>query len=224
MAKDAYTTFIYALIDPVSSEVRYVGKADNPEKRYKAHLHSNYNNTKKECWIKSLKNNILKPSLVILEEIAEENWQECEKKWISHYKNLGVKLVNGTEGGDGGRISPEIMRIVSIKRTGVKINRKCFTNSNNGRPLTEKHRKAISKAKTGSRRSDKHNYIKQSKLFSKQLFQFDMDENFIREWPSLKEVEKQLGIRNGNISNVCSGRSKSAGGFKWAFEKVGALK
>lgn len=37
----------------------------------------------------------------------------------------------------------------------------------------------------------------------------------IKEWYSLNDAAKELGINVGNISNVLTGRQKSAGGFKW---------
>ena len=42
----------------------------------------------------------------------------------------------------------------------------------------------------------------------------------IKEWPSMAEAERQLGIRQSNISACCRGvnRLKSAGGFKWQYK------
>jgi predicted DNA-binding protein YlxM (UPF0122 family) len=50
---------------------------------------------------------------------------------------------------------------------------------------------------------------------SQKISQFTMTGLFIREWDSMIEAAKALGINQGNISNACAGRSKSAGGFKW---------
>lgn len=35
---DNLTTFIYMLLDPTTGDVRYVGKANDPKNRYRAHL------------------------------------------------------------------------------------------------------------------------------------------------------------------------------------------
>lgn len=50
---------------------------------------------------------------------------------------------------------------------------------------------------------------------SKAVHQYSMDGIFIRSWDSMLEAANTLGIRQGNISNVIAGRSKSSGGFKW---------
>lgn len=95
---DMNTTYIYGLKDPVSLEMRYVGKSNNPIKRLKHHI---YNSKKynRHCssWIKSLLNNNLFPILEIIEECTLENWQEREIHWIGKFDNL----VNHTKGGQG---------------------------------------------------------------------------------------------------------------------------
>lgn len=41
----------------------------------------------------------------------------------------------------------------------------------------------------------------------------------IKIWNSLSEVEKQLNISASNISNVCKGKRKTAGGFIWRMKE-----
>lgn len=36
-------------------------------------------------------------------------------------------------------------------------------------------------------------------------------------YPSLKEVQRQLGFSQGNISNVCNGKQQTAYGFHWKY-------
>lgn len=107
-------TFIYALADPDTQEVRYIGKADNPQKRLKRHI-AQYEPkaTHKSNWIRSLLDQGKTPALLVLEEAPRESWQECERKWITHYKGKGARLTNTTAGGEGGKtlsaatLSPE---------------------------------------------------------------------------------------------------------------------
>jgi hypothetical protein len=53
----------------------------------------------------------------------------------------------------------------------------------------------------------------------KNIIQLSKERLFIREWQSMTEAEKELGISLGSISPVCSGKRKSAGGFKWMYKK-----
>ena len=45
--------------------------------------------------------------------------------------------------------------------------------------------------------------------------QYDLKDNFIKHWPSKKEVQRQLGIEVIAITRVCRGERKTAGGFIW---------
>lgn len=94
------TTFIYALCDPVSFEVRYIGKADDPYRRYCKHL-VDKSSTHKARWIQSLLKQGLLPIRQILEECDELIWEERERDWIAFYRKISAPLTNGTEGGDG---------------------------------------------------------------------------------------------------------------------------
>lgn len=54
---------------------------------------------------------------------------------------------------------------------------------------------------------------------AKPVLQYDLNGNFIREWPSLAKVYEELGIHKSDISDCCKGRKvKTAGGFVWKFK------
>lgn len=48
---------------------------------------------------------------------------------------------------------------------------------------------------------------------AKSVIQYDLDGNFIKEWRSAAEAKKFLGI--DNITVVCNGKRKQAGGYLW---------
>ena len=50
------------------------------------------------------------------------------------------------------------------------------------------------------------------------IIQFSKDGTLVKEWPSAKEAERQLGILPSNICNCLKGRRKSAGGFVWRYK------
>ena len=49
------------------------------------------------------------------------------------------------------------------------------------------------------------------------ILQFAKDGELVKEWPSLREAERQLGIAPQSICQCCKGRLKSAGGFVWRY-------
>lgn len=96
-------TFIYALTDPISGEVRYVGKSDTPKLRLMGHLYGRERdaNTYKARWIRKLQSAGLTPGLVILEQVPQTEWQFFEMGWILKFRQSGAKLTNTTDGGEG---------------------------------------------------------------------------------------------------------------------------
>lgn len=62
---------------------------------------------------------------------------------------------------------------------------------------------------------------KNNTVHSKPVLQIDIETNeVIKEWPSMGEVERQLGIFYQNISCCCRGKYKQAGGYKWKYKEA----
>lgn len=94
-------TIIYTLSD--DSNIRYIGKTINLEKRYKTHLReSRFLRTYKEKWINNVLLNGGKITIEVLDVCEEEESNLVECYWISQFKAWGFNLVNLTNGGDGG--------------------------------------------------------------------------------------------------------------------------
>ena len=76
-----------------------------------------------------------------------------------------------------------------------------------GVQLSDKHKKAISDSLKG---------VPNIKL-SKKILQFTKSGEFIREWPSMREAERELGIAQSSICRCCNGKRKYAGGYVWKY-------
>lgn len=112
---------IYALMDPRTSCLRYVGKAVDVERRLKVHLHEKAK-TLKNNWLKSLKAKGLKPALEVLEEVDGDG-SDAERFWIASLRAAGARLLNATDGGDGfrGRHSEETKARMRAAHLGMKM-------------------------------------------------------------------------------------------------------
>lgn len=92
---------IYALLDPETEEVRYIGKSIRPRERLLNHMNE-VSNCHRSHWLQGLKARGLMPQQVILESVRGEwPWQESKRFWIAYGKRLGWRLTNNTDGGDG---------------------------------------------------------------------------------------------------------------------------
>jgi hypothetical protein len=120
---------IYGLVDPRSNELRYIGKSCVPHDRLTIHLkearyareaRSANKVFRRHNWINSLLSAGVSPQLEILEHEAEGrgSWQAAERAWIKFFRDCGVDLVNGTDGGDGVTQSPEVRAKIRAANTG----------------------------------------------------------------------------------------------------------
>lgn len=86
---------VYALSDPRTKEIRYVGMAKNAYRRYAQHLLEPHPNKDKDAWMEELKEAGTAPILAILESgIDESAVREREKYWIQYYLSQGASLTN----------------------------------------------------------------------------------------------------------------------------------
>lgn len=53
---------------------------------------------------------------------------------------------------------------------------------------------------------------------SKSVLQFTLEDILIKEYPSTKQVERELGFAQTNIVKCCKGKLKTAYGFKWKYK------
>lgn len=51
------------------------------------------------------------------------------------------------------------------------------------------------------------------------ILQYSKEGLLIREWASMREIERQTGFYQSNIWACCKGKYKTAYGFKWAYKE-----
>jgi hypothetical protein len=96
------TIGIYALSDPVTGRVMYVGQSIDIEFRFRQHCKQTgfAGNLKKSEWVAGLFRQGLKPKSEVLEECASTTELDlAEKKWIRHFKARGEAELNMSGGG-----------------------------------------------------------------------------------------------------------------------------
>lgn len=118
---------IYCLIDPISNEIRYVGKSQSGLKRARE-IHGFHCGN----WMNSLKKNGLKPTVKIVQEfhnnVSRNDLQAAEIYWVKYFKDLGCHLTNLTSGGDG--TFGYIHKAETIRK---------IVSSNGGRPIVDQN-------------------------------------------------------------------------------------
>jgi hypothetical protein len=89
---------IYALHDPESMEIRYVGKANDAGKRLAGHLRTLGRRTPVYDWIRGLAENGRRPVLSILATVSVSEWESAERALIAKHRQ-GGRLLNVADGG-----------------------------------------------------------------------------------------------------------------------------
>lgn len=141
------TILIYALLDPRTNEIRYIGKTTTPHKRLREHLYARDPRMHVCRWVKSLLRINVVPIMRILEIITNGQWEEREIFWIKWGRENGLRLTNITGGGKGTKNtnrSLETRKLMSEKARGV--NHHQF-----GKPIPEHVKAKIAESHRGSR-------------------------------------------------------------------------
>ena len=90
--------FVYALIDPRTNIVGYVGLTDDPKARFRQHLRADGSSEsqRKNAWVRQILAEHVSPQMYVLEVVYDvrEQAESRERYWISYYTNHQVLLVN----------------------------------------------------------------------------------------------------------------------------------
>jgi hypothetical protein len=129
MSKAVYK--IYALIDPITDVVRYIGKTQNPlSRRLRDHIRiakKGRPKTEKKDWINNLSLSGLKPKIKLIETCDKLNWRDREFHWSKQFPSLlnYYKAGGGSDGERVGKIAIEsvkgLLGVISDSRIAEKI-------------------------------------------------------------------------------------------------------
>lgn len=165
---------------------------------------------------------------ILMEEInkiEEINWKFWEKHYISLFKSWGFELINKNIGGGGPQGGYFLTQDTKNKigKSNSKLKPEGFGDKLSkikmGTHLSSETRNKISKNKTNHKcysdpkRGEK---IRESK--NKSVLQYDLNNNFIKEFESGQQASKHTLIDARGISLCCRKKGKTAGGFKWKFK------
>lgn len=206
---------IYVLIDPRNNDVRYVGRTiQTLDNRLKKHLRAIYKSHRVN-WIKSL---TLEKVIPIIELICEVNdFEECKKMerfYIDKYRKDGYDLVNMTDGGDG---SIGFKHSEDSKNKISEITKERITKERMSKPEVIENLRDKGNQQWHSLTPEEQNKLILKQPNRKSITQHTINGDFIKEFISLREIERELGFYRANISPCLKGKFKQAYGFIWRY-------
>lgn len=183
---------VYALSDPRTQEVRYIGKtATRLEGRLDTHFQpsSLKTNTKKDQWLRGMLKAGIAVEVDVLERCSgEEELNQAERFHIASWRFMGARLTNHTDGGDGA---------IGLKWSTASRAQASLTHKERIRPpRSEQARVSISRGKGG-----------------RPVF----DDQGVR-YETLAEAARALGVRLQDVSAAAHGRIHGTGGRRLRFE------
>lgn len=96
----AKAVFIYGLLDPRTGALRYIGKANDAQKRLKSHLRDmKRRTTPVYLWMRELAAEGVAPKIKILDKCCERTWPDREVGQIAKARSEGADLLNVAKGG-----------------------------------------------------------------------------------------------------------------------------
>lgn len=197
---------IYALVDPRTTEWRYIGKNSSGLKRPKSHSANCWlkrtPNTHRTHWIQLLKRIGLQYEVVVLEEFdSGDKLSAAEIEWISEAKRQGVPLTNHTDGGEG------LLGRVHSKETKLKMSLAAT-----GKPKSAQQKINMSLANLGKTPSEETRV----KMINSHKGKPFVDSLGV-VWRSAKGCARALGVSNASIRQVLKGKKPTCKGrtFKY---------
>lgn len=222
--------YIYTLEDPITQEIRYVGKTSNPSRRFQSYLwdrpkvkyHSYY-------WIQSLLKKRQKPVMNIIDE-TDTNWEQLEQYWIEQFRQWGFNLTNITKGGEGaygaGKWNNKV--ISAYSRTGDFI--RTFSSIKEASlfyKITPKQIRDVLKqrGKLCHNLQFRYGNIQENigkpvlrKLSHSGIIRLSKDNKEIDEFLSAIDASEKLNIGLSNIYQCLNNKRETAYGYKWKYK------
>jgi hypothetical protein len=128
--KSIFLPFVYGLVDPLEpGHIRYVGmasvRADRPLEHAKEARKLSTSPSYKINWIRKVQSEGREPAVVVLEELSEGSSQDlvgfCEKAYIKSLREIGHRLTNVAEGGNGGNTGPLTPEVEAKRQASLKL-------------------------------------------------------------------------------------------------------
>lgn len=231
------TSGIYQIRNIINNKL-YIGSSSRNllfrRNQHFSELNNNKHPNKKlqNSFNKHGKNNFI---FEILSKCPPEYCIKLEQWFIDNLKpeyNIR-KLANSNK---GIKLSEEHKLKISSSKKGISIKgHPCSENLKNyysilykGKKLSEETKRKMigrkhnegSKIKIGlaSKNMDKNKIRERSNKIKKKIIQYDLNNNFIREWDSASDASKYYKCNRGNITNVCKGKRNSTLNFKWCYK------
>ena len=197
---------IYALQDPITYEIRYIGKSVSGLHRPKYHTYPSClskDDTHKGRWLKQLVNNGFKPIIKVIQILNNhDELVQAEIYWIKYFKDLDCPLTNLTLGGGG---------TIGYKWEDTDI-RRFQPHPMQGKKLTDERKAKISRINKIVMNTPEMKY----KLIKRKLGSKFVD-NYGEYYESIFDAQRKTGLSRDSIRDILNGKKESVKSYKFQY-------
>jgi group I intron endonuclease len=205
----------------------YIGQSIDINKRFNSYQKMYVKNKKQTKLYRSflkygVENHIFELVCECIESELNDNERYYQELFNCLDNGLNCKLTKTND--KSGKVSKETLNKMSIASMG--------NNHWLGKKHTQETKDKIKLANTGRKYSDEINKSKGRKgrvsnmkgILSEnnhrsiKVLQFDLNDNFIKEWNCLMDIKRELDYHIGNVSGCLKGRLKTYKSFKWKYK------
>lgn len=144
--------------------------------------------------------------IIIRDDLSEQDAKQMEIDLISCWKtqdrNFGYNMTSGGDGTPNYHPTEETRRKLSEARKKENLSEETLRRRSEGlrgRKFTDDHKRKISQS------------------LSRPIAMYSKDGEYIRSFPSASAAEEELGIGHSHISQCCTGKRATTGGYRWSF-------
>lgn len=212
---------IYKIKNLINNKI-YIGQSLNIKARWEKHKKSKDNCAIHQALRKYGINNF---SFEVIEECPPELLNEREIFWIKEYNSYNEGY-NMTLGGEGSlkRAIQSFNELGEFVKEYNSITEAALDTNTSSEKIISVCQHYPQRFYAGNYQwkyaDDKTIILPREKQKSKNIYQFDLNGNFIQRFSSLTEAANELNIDKSKICACCNGRQKTAYGYQWSYSST----
>jgi hypothetical protein len=165
-----------------------------------------------------------------IDSLFRKDWEPLETYWIEQFRQWGFEIVNLRKKGGGGpefrdEAFKEKMRKPHTEEHKQSLRKpKCYMPLKGPRSLETKQKIGLANSKPKPKGFGENHRIKMTGKISPKkgtgqpVIQMDVNNNPLKEWENVTIASNYFNKKPNQIYDCCSGRAKTAYGFKWKFK------
>jgi hypothetical protein len=166
-----------------------------------------------------------------IDSLFRKDWEPLETYWIEQFRQWGFEIVNLRKKGGGGpefrdEVFKEKMRKPHTEEHKQSLRKpKCYMPLKGPRSLETKQKIGLANSKPKPKGFGENHRIKMTGKISPKkgtgqpVIQMDVNNNPLKEWENVTIASNYFNKKPNQIYDCCSGRAKTAYGFKWKFKE-----